>query len=176
MRLDKLPQSDRIEDRRGAGSGISMSRAGGLGIGTVVVLGLIGWALGINPLLLIGGAEKLSGSGGTQDVQPVPGDTEPGSPSDRGFVSAVLGSTEVQWKEIFAQAGKSYPAPTLVMFSGVTRSACGVAAGWPSRRWAPSTVLMTRRSISTPPSSGTLRGASEAAISAARAVNSRRLT
>jgi len=75
MRLDKLPQSDRIEDRRGAGSGISMSRAGGLGIGTVVVLGLIGWALGINPLLLIGGAEILSGSGGTQDVQPVP---EPG--------------------------------------------------------------------------------------------------
>ena len=129
MRLDKLPQSDRIEDRRGAGSGISMSRAGGLGIGTVVILGLIGWALGINPLLLIGGAEILSGSGGTQDVQPVPGDTEPGSPSDqmRGFVSAVLGSTEVQWKEIFAQAGKSYPAPTLVMFSGVTRSACGVA-------------------------------------------------
>ena len=175
MRLDKLPQSDRIEDRRGAGSGISMSRAGGLGIGTVVVLGLIGWALGINPLLLIGGAEILSGSGGTQDVQPVP---EPGSPSDqmRGFVSAVLGSTEVQWKEIFAQAGKSYPAPTLVMFSGVTRSACGVAAGWPSRRWAPSTVLTTRRSISIPLSSGILRGASAAAISAARAVNSRRLT
>jgi uncharacterized protein len=45
----------------------------------------------------------------------------------REVVSAVLGSTEVQWKEILAQAGKTYPAPTLVMFSGVTRSACGVA-------------------------------------------------
>jgi len=30
-------------------------------------------------------------------------------------------------KEIFAQAGKTYEAPTLVMFSGATRSACGFA-------------------------------------------------
>jgi predicted metalloprotease len=43
------------------------------------------------------------------------------------FVAAVLGSTEVQWKEIFAAAGKTYQAPTLVMFSGATRSACGAA-------------------------------------------------
>jgi len=43
------------------------------------------------------------------------------------FVSAVLGSTEVQWKEIFARAGKSYQAPSLVMFSGATHSACGYA-------------------------------------------------
>jgi predicted metalloprotease len=43
------------------------------------------------------------------------------------FVSAVLGSTEAQWKEIFARAGKVYQPPTLVMFSGATRSACGFA-------------------------------------------------
>ena len=49
MRLDELPSSDRIEDRRG----LTTSRAG-IGVGTVVVLGLIGWALGIDPLLLIG--------------------------------------------------------------------------------------------------------------------------
>jgi predicted metalloprotease len=45
----------------------------------------------------------------------------------RDFVSAVLGSTEVQWREIFAQAGKSYQAPSLVMFTGGTRSGCGIA-------------------------------------------------
>jgi uncharacterized protein len=39
----------------------------------------------------------------------------------------VLGSTEAQWKEIFARAGKTYEPPTLVMFSGATRSACGAA-------------------------------------------------
>jgi len=43
------------------------------------------------------------------------------------FVSLVLGSTEVQWKEIFAHSGKTYEPPTLVMFSGATRSACGSA-------------------------------------------------
>jgi uncharacterized protein len=42
-------------------------------------------------------------------------------------VSAVLGSTEVQRKDIFAQADKTYKTPTLVMFFGATRSACGLA-------------------------------------------------
>ena len=128
MRLDELPRSDSIEDRRGSGRGLPMGRAGGLGIGTIVILGLVGWALGINPLLLIGGAEILSGTGGTQQEQPAPSDAQAGSSDQlREFVSAVLGSTEVQWKEIFAQAGKNYPVPTLVMFSGATRSACGIA-------------------------------------------------
>jgi hypothetical protein len=105
-----------------------MGRTSGLGIGTIVILGLIGWALGIDPRLLIGGAEILSGTGGTQQEQPAPSDAQAGSSDQmREFVSAVLGSTEVQWKEIFAQAGKNYSAPTLVMFSGVTRSGCGVA-------------------------------------------------
>ena len=105
-----------------------MGRTGGLGIGTVVILGLIGWALGIDPRVLIGGAEILSGGGGTQQEQSAPTDAQAGS-SDQmhEFVSAVLGSTEVQWKEIFAQGGKNYSAPTLVMFSGATRSACGLA-------------------------------------------------
>ena len=56
MRLDKLPQSDRIEDRRGApGGGFRGARTGGIGIGTVIVLGLVGWALGIDPSILIQG-------------------------------------------------------------------------------------------------------------------------
>jgi len=128
MRLDELPRSDKIEDRRGSGTGLPMGRAGGLGIGTVVILGLIGWALGIDPRVLIGGAEILSGGGGTRQEQSAPTDAQAGS-SDQmhEFVSAVLGSTEVQWKEIFAQGGKNYSAPTLVMFSGATRSACGLA-------------------------------------------------
>ena len=49
MRLDELPTSDRVEDRRGLRAGPA-----GIGIGTVVVLALIGWALGIDPNTLIG--------------------------------------------------------------------------------------------------------------------------
>src|SRR5215475_8631483 len=131
MRLDELPRSDKVEDRRGEGpGGFPMGRTGGVGIGTIILLVLVGWALGINPLYLIGGAEILSGlRGSQQESQPAPGTAKTESPSDQmsEFVSAVLGSTEVQWKEIFAKAGKTYEAPTLVMFSGATRSACGLA-------------------------------------------------
>jgi uncharacterized protein len=131
MRLDELPRSDQVEDRRGdRRGGFSMGRAGGLGIGTIILLGVIGWALGINPLYLIGGAEILSRLGGSQQQsQPAPSQTKAESPSDQmgEFVSAVLGTTEVEWKEIFAQAGKTYQRPTVVMFSGATRSACGFA-------------------------------------------------
>jgi predicted metalloprotease len=122
MRLDDLPTSDRIEDRRGRLPG---GRAG-LGIGTVVILGLLAWALGIDPRVLIGGAEMMSRNGQTQQ-QTDAGST--GAPSDEmgRFVSAILGSTEVEWKDTFAQAGKTYEPPTLVMFSGATQSACGFA-------------------------------------------------
>jgi uncharacterized protein len=120
MRLDELPTSDRIEDRRG----LTISRAG-IGVGTVVVLGLIGWALGIDPRLLIGGAEMMSRSGQTQQQTEV----GTGTPSDEmgHFVSAILGSTEAEWKEVFDQAGKTYKPPTLVMFTGTTQSGCGFA-------------------------------------------------
>jgi uncharacterized protein len=133
MRLDELPRSDNVEDRRadgGAGLRIPGGR-GGLGIGTVIVLGLVGYWLGIDPSLLIGGAEILTG-GGTSQQQSSPdpsAGSQRGAPSDQmgGFVSAVLGSTETQWQKIFAQSGKAYEPPTLVMFSGATRSACGFA-------------------------------------------------
>jgi len=120
MRLEELPTSDRVEDRRGLPAG----RAGGIGIGTVVVLALIGWALGIDPMTLIGGAEQMPGGGQIQEQQ-VP----TGAPSDQmgHFVSAVLGSTEEVWTGVFTQAGKTYTPPTLVMFSGATQSGCGFA-------------------------------------------------
>jgi len=77
MRLDELPKSARIEDRRG----VTVAR-GGIGIGTIVVLGLIGWALGIDPRLLIGGAEMMSRSGAPQQQADAGSTTSSGSPSD----------------------------------------------------------------------------------------------
>jgi predicted metalloprotease len=136
MRLDDLPQSENIEDRRGddssagggGGFGFPMGR-GGLGIGTIAILGIIGYALGIDPRLLIGGAEMLSG-GQTQQQAPSRPSGKTGAPSDDmgKFVSRILGSTEVQWKQVFEQAGQRYKTPSLVMFNGATRAdACGQA-------------------------------------------------
>ena len=123
MRIDELPKSARIEDRRG----VAVAR-GGIGIGMVVVLALIGWALGIDPRTLIGGAEMLRG-GGEQQQTSAGSTTSSGTPSDAmgQFVSAILGSTETVWTDIFAQAGNTYKPPTLVMFSGATQSGCGFA-------------------------------------------------
>ncbi|WP_439393006.1 KPN_02809 family neutral zinc metallopeptidase [Bradyrhizobium sp. PMVTL-01] len=126
MRIDDLPESERIEDRRGGGLRGLPGGGGGLGIGTIVVLGLIGWALGIDPRVLIQGAETISGNDSAQQQTSA---AQSGTPSDEmgHFVSAVLGSTEVQWTAIFSQAGKQYERPTLVMFSGATTSGCGSA-------------------------------------------------
>jgi hypothetical protein len=135
MRFDDLPQSDNIEDRRGddsggGGGGFGLPiGGGGLGIGTIIILGIVGYALGIDPRVLIGGAEMIGGgnSGQHQTSQP---SGKTGAPSDEmgKFVSRILGSTEVVWKDTFEQAGQRYRTPTLVMFSGATRAdQCGMA-------------------------------------------------
>ena len=135
MRWDELPQSENVEDRRGddggsgGGGGGFPIGGGGLGIGSIIVIGLLGWALGIDPGLLISGAEILTGGGQRQEI-PQQGPRRPaGKPTDDTgkFVAAVLGSTEVTWKNIFEKDGQTYRAPRLVMFSGATNSACGSA-------------------------------------------------
>ncbi len=125
MRDDDLRESNNVEDRRGM-SGIP-GGAGGLGIGAVIVLTLIGWATGINPSTLIGGAEQI-GLGGSAPAQQQ--QAAPGAPNDAmgTFVAKILGETEDVWgKELPAQANKPYRAPTLVLFAGQTQSGCGSA-------------------------------------------------
>jgi predicted metalloprotease len=124
MRIDQLPRSSNIQDRRG-----TRMQRGGIGIGTIIVLGLVGWALGIDPRLLISGAEMMENGGPSPNFSATSPAENTGSPPDemKEFVSAVLGSTEVQWTEAFAQADARYQPPTLVMFSGATSSACGFA-------------------------------------------------
>ena len=51
----------------GGGFGIPMG-GGGLGIGTIIVLGLLGYAFGIDPRILIGGAEILTGGSQCADL------------------------------------------------------------------------------------------------------------
>jgi predicted metalloprotease len=131
MRLDDLQEGGNIEDRRGesGGGGGFPVGTGGLGIGTVVVLGLIGWALGIDPSLLIGGAEVLNRQSQPQVQAPSSGGRTSRPQDDMGrFVDKVLHSTDVQWKNVFAKDGKTYRSPVLVLYNRATRAACGGAA------------------------------------------------
>ena len=92
MRWDDFRRSDNVEDDRGSGGfgggggiGIPVG-GGGLGIGTVVVLGLIGWALGIDPSILIGGAELVnSGRHSEQPYQQPSGPKRHAEGSDGRF-------------------------------------------------------------------------------------------
>lgn len=129
MKWEDFRRSDNIEDRRGDGGGFSIGGGGGgLGLGTIVVLGLIGYMTGIDPRILIGGAQIITG-GGSQQVAPQQ-TGRAGAPDDRigQFVSAVLAQNEDVWSQILPeQKGIRYVAPKLVLFSGATRSACGGA-------------------------------------------------
>jgi predicted metalloprotease len=128
MRWDDFRRSDNVEDDRGNSSVSSPIGGGGLGIGAVVVLGLIGWALGIDPRVLIGAAEQMNQS--NRQVAPYSQQQRKTSvPNDAmgQFVSAVLGNTEDTWGEIFQASGKTYRPPRLRLFAGSVQSACGFA-------------------------------------------------
>ena len=138
MRYDDFRRSDDIEDRRddsgggmGGGMGLPMG-GGGLGIGTVIVLGLVGWAFGIDPRVLIGGAEILTGGGQSSTYQndrrsaPV----KKGAPTDEmgSMISGVLGEIDDRWSEIFQARGQSFTGPRIVLFRNATNGGrCGMA-------------------------------------------------
>src|SRR5277367_1057000 len=129
MRWDDFRRSSNVEDERGASSGGGIpGGAGGLGIGTIIILGLIGWALGIDPSVLINGAQILSGGGApSQQTSQAPVADDATTAATKDFVAAVLGDTEDRWTEIFTAAGKIYHPPRLVLFSGAIQGGCGMA-------------------------------------------------
>ena len=139
MRWEDFRQSANVEDRRGDDEGVGAMGmpfgGGGLGIGTIIVLGLIGYMLGIDPRILIGGAEMAGVGRHTpqyeqrEPVRPQNGNGN-GAPTDQTgrFVSAVLAQNEDVWSEILPeQKNLRFKAAPLVLFSGATRSGCGAA-------------------------------------------------
>ncbi len=143
MRYDDFRRSDNIDDRRdddgggfggggGGGFGIPMG-GGGLGIGTIIVLGLIGWAVGIDPRILIGGAEILGGGGGAPSVQmdrPSSASPKRGAPQDEmgSMIAGILGEIDDRWDEIFKESGQRYAGPRVVLFRNATNGGrCGMA-------------------------------------------------
>jgi uncharacterized protein len=132
MRTDDFRPSDNVEDdRAGSGGGIGLPGGrGGLGIGTVIIIGLISWYFGVDPSVLLNGAQILTGGGpvtqqGGGQAPPVTAGT-PTDPTGR-FVALVLGDTEDRWSEIFTAAGRTYHPPKLRLFRGSEPGGCGMA-------------------------------------------------
>ena len=91
---------------------------GGIGVGGIVIA-LIAYFLGVDPRMALNVAEQVAPPAQQQGRQ--------GTPSDEmgQFVAKVLGSTEDVWTQIFERSGAQYRPPTLVLYDGLTRTACG---------------------------------------------------
>jgi len=139
-------QSSNIEDRRsqggsrmggspfGSGGGFRMPTGGGgrgrggMGslIGIVVVLGLIWLVTGQNPIdMLTGTGSSTTSSSASRSSSQVPASAEEEELVD--FVGVVIKETEDMWTEVFAAQNEDYPEPPVVLFSGQTDTACGLA-------------------------------------------------
>jgi hypothetical protein len=114
MQLGDQQASGNVEDRRGIGVG------GGLGVGGIVIA-VIAYFLGFDPGAVLNMAEQVA-------PQREASEAPKSAPADEmgQFVSKVLGSTEVVWSKIFQQSNGAYHAPTLVLYDGQVRSACGM--------------------------------------------------
>jgi predicted metalloprotease len=113
MELGNQRASGNVEDRRGMGM-----VGGGLGVGGIVVA-VIAYFLGFDPGTALNVAQQVTA--------PQQQSGRAGTPSDQmgQFVAKVLGSTEDVWTNIFARSGSQYRPPTLVLYDGLTRTACG---------------------------------------------------
>ncbi len=118
MRLGNQRESSNVEDRRG----VRFGRAGGIGIGTVV-LALIAIYFGQDPTVVLQG---MQGQGPVQQEQ-VPYQESATEGEARVLVSKVLADTEQTWGAIFAAAGRTYEEPKLVLFSQGVQTGCGFA-------------------------------------------------
>jgi predicted metalloprotease len=121
MRWQRARRSQNIEDRRGSGQRVSSKGLGA--VGTVLVL-VGAFYFGIDPQL------ALNVAGNVANLQDAPQQAEPYQASAReqqlaSLVAVVLADTEDVWHRQFKQMGANYREPTLVMFSGATKTACG---------------------------------------------------
>jgi len=115
-------ESRNVEDRRGQ-SGHHLGGRGKIGIGTIVLV-LVAMYFGIDPGVVLDTATMVQ--------PPAIESSQPGAPRSAAedelarFTSMVLADTEDTWGPIFQSGGRNYQEPKLVLYTGATRSACGV--------------------------------------------------
>jgi len=126
MRWQGRRESTNIEDRRGMRVTRRGAMGGGIGLLAVVLIGMF---LGVDPRLILGGAQVVNSMAPAQpqveDAGPYQESAE--ESGERRFLSVVLADTEDVWGSIFEQGGATYRQPRLVLFRGAVESACGIA-------------------------------------------------
>lgn len=142
MKWQDMRRSKNIEDRRnqsGGRGGLTMGVGGG-GLGGILQLlfflpGKAKWiVLLIVGFLFLGSGSLLGGGGnilpdtGIQNQRQIDvGNDTVNSSADEGYqyMSAILGNTEDFWSTAFAEQGRQYHPPKLVLYTNTTSTACG---------------------------------------------------
>lgn len=119
MRLDGRRTSSHVDDRRRMSGGKKAS----LGLGSLIIVALITWLLGGNPLSVL----QYADLGGISTEQG--GAYEPTAEEEAlaKFSSQILAGTEDVWTKEFQKMGRTYEPPRLVLFTGSVQSGCGGA-------------------------------------------------
>lgn len=117
MRLDGRRTSNNVDDQRGK----RMSKTP-LGIGGIIIIGLIVWLMGGNPMEVV--TQQLANTENTE------ADYTPSAEEEKAatFAKKILAGTEDVWTEIFSQHGLKYVAPRMRLFTNATESGCGNAS------------------------------------------------
>ena len=122
MQLDGRRQSTNVDDRRGASAG---KVAGGVGLGGLLIYGLITLLMGgnigdvIDVATQMGGTEIVSGSGRAPTAE---------EEELAVFSKQILAGTEDVWTKIFAQNGRTYVPPKLVLYNDYVQTGSGTAS------------------------------------------------
>ena len=110
-----------MDDRRRRGGG----KKAGIGIGGLVIVALITWMMGGNPLSVLTQADL-----GDMLTEQSGGSYEPSAQEEAlaKFSKQILAGTEDVWTQEFKKMGRTYRAPRLVLFHGSVQSGCGGAS------------------------------------------------
>ena len=126
MRLEGRRESSNVEDRRGMRGGAKA----GLGIGGIIVVALVAWLSGGNPLDAV--VQQVSENGGLGSLTGTNTEVNEGQrefteeeQALAKFSTQILAGTEDVWTEIFKQNGAQYQPPTMVLYTDGTQTACG---------------------------------------------------
>ena len=119
MRLDGRRFSNNVSDRRGVSGG---KVAGIGGVGGLIIVALIVWLAGGNPLSVLTQAPQY------QTEQVYSSTLSPEKEQEYAeFASRILAGTEDVWKEQFQKMGLKYREPKMVLYTGAITSGCGNA-------------------------------------------------
>ncbi|MBQ2484421.1 MAG: neutral zinc metallopeptidase, partial [Muribaculaceae bacterium] len=122
MRLDGRRESSNVEDRRGMSTG---KKVGIGGIGGLIIAGILTLLMGGNIGDVLQQAGNMGAITGTEQEEGQREFTQEEQELAE-FSKKILAGTEDVWSQVFRENGLGeYQAPTMVLYTGSTSTACG---------------------------------------------------